>query len=293
MRSSAAHEGTRHSMKVGYARVSTEDQSLDAQRDQLRADGCTRVFEEKITGRKDRRPALDQALALLQPGDTLVVWKLDRLGRSVKNLTTILHDLDSRGVCFRSISDGIDTGTPTGKLMFHMLGAIAEFEAALVSERTKIGLQAAKQRGKRLGRPRRLEAHQVRQAELLRTCDDLTCADVAARFKVGRTTLWRSLAGSSCMEYAHARGYKVIETFMDDASGSLINRPGMKMMLGFLKKHRSAAPVVLIDDISRLARGMKAHIELRAAISLAGGVLESPSIEFGDDADSVLTPTEN
>ena len=91
-----------------------------------------------------------------------------------------------------------------------------------------------------------------------------------------------------CTEYAHARGYKVIDTFMDDASGSLIDRPGMKAMLTFLKKHRSAAPVVIIDDISRLARGMKAHIELRAAISLAGGSLESPSLEFGDDADSEL-----
>jgi len=180
-------------MKVGYARVSTEDQSLDAQRDQLCADGCSEIFEEKITGKKDRRPALDQALALLQPGDTLVVWKLDRLGRSVKHLTTLLHDLERRGVCFRSISDGIDTGTPTGKLLFHVLGAIAEFEAALVSERTKMGLQAAKQRGKRLGRPRRLEAHQVRQAELLRTRENLSCADVATKFKVGRTTLWRAL----------------------------------------------------------------------------------------------------
>ena len=121
-----------------------------------------------------------------------MVWKLDRLGRSVKNLTTLLHDLNSRGVCFRSVSDGIDTGTPTGKLLFHMLGAIAEFEAALVSERTKIGLQAAKQRGKRLGRPRRLDAHQIRQAELLRTHDKLSCAEVAAHLKVGRTTLWRA-----------------------------------------------------------------------------------------------------
>lgn len=190
--SGMAQSGTRHSMKVGYARVSTEDQNLDAQRDQLRADGCTKIFEEKITGKKDRRPALDEALASLKRGDTLVVWKLDRLGRSVKNLTTILHDMDSRGVCFRSISDGIDTGTPTGKLMFHMLGAIAEFEAALVSERTKIGLQAARQRGKRPGRPRLLSAHQVHQAELLRTRENLSCADIAARLKVGRTTLWRA-----------------------------------------------------------------------------------------------------
>lgn len=179
-------------MKIGYARVSTAEQSLDGQRDQLRADGCVKVFEEKITGKKDSRPALDKALAALQPGDTLVVWKLDRLGRSVKNLTNTLHDLDSRGVCFRSISDGIDTGTPTGKLLFHMLGAIAEFEATLVSERTKVGLQAAKQRGAKLGRPKRLGKRQVRQAKHLRTIQGMTCAEVAAHFNVGRTTLWRS-----------------------------------------------------------------------------------------------------
>lgn len=187
-----AQQGARHDMKIGYARVSTEDQSLDAQRDQLRADGCSEVFEEKITGKKDNRPALAKALGMLGPGDTLVVWKLDRLGRSVKHLTTILHDLERRGVCFRSISDGIDTGTPTGKLMFHVLGAIAEFEAALVSERTKIGLQAARERGKRLGRPRRLDAHQLHQAELLRLHDKLSCVEVAARLKIGRATLWRA-----------------------------------------------------------------------------------------------------
>ncbi|WP_072293479.1 recombinase family protein [Nitrosovibrio sp. Nv17] len=179
-------------MKIGYARVSTEDQNLDAQRNQLLADGCGRIFEEKTPGTRGRRPALDKALAALRSGDTLVVWKLDRLGRSLKNLITILQDLESRDVRFRSISDSIDTGTSTGKLLFHMLGAIAEFEAALVSERTKIGLQAARKRGKKLGRPRCLTARQVRQAELMRTRENLSFADIALRLNVGRTTLWRA-----------------------------------------------------------------------------------------------------
>ena len=187
-------------MLVGYMRVSKADgsQTTDLQRDALLAEGAVpeALYEDKASGKKEDRPELAACLKALRHGDTLVVWKLDRLGRSVKNLTTLLHDLNSRGVCFRSISDGIDTGTPTGKLLFHMLGAIAEFEAALVSERTKIGLQAAKQRGKRLGRPRRLDAHQIRQAELLRTHDKLSYEEVAAQLKVGRTTLWRVLTGS-------------------------------------------------------------------------------------------------
>lgn len=179
-------------MKIGYARVSTEDQNLDPQIDALRSDGCEKIFQEKMTGKRSSRPALDRALAALKPGDVLVVWKLDRLGRSLKNLVTVLHDLDSRSVGFRSISDSIDTGTPTGKLVFHMLGAIAEFEAALVSERTRIGLQAARQRGAKLGRPHRLSEHQIHKAGMLRNSKKLHYIDIAAHLKVGRTTLWRA-----------------------------------------------------------------------------------------------------
>lgn len=179
-------------MKIGYARVSTEDQNLDPQIDALRSDGCEKIFQEKMTGKRGSRPALDRALAALQPGDVLVVWKLDRLGRSLKNLITILHDLDSRGVGFRSISDSIDTSTPTGKLVFHMLGAIAEFEAALVSERTIVGLKAAKERGKKLGRPRGLGVQQVSEAKMLRINENLSCSDIARQMKVGRSTLWRA-----------------------------------------------------------------------------------------------------
>lgn len=180
-------------MKIGYARVSTEDQNLDAQRDQLRADGCTKIFEEKITGKKGRRPALDRALAALKPGDTLVVWKLDRLGRSLKNLVVLLHELESNGVCFRSISDGIDTGTPTGKLLFHMLGAVAEFEAALISERTVLGMMAAKRHGKRLGRPRVIDPHLSRRARALAERENLSQTEIALRLNVSRTTLWRAM----------------------------------------------------------------------------------------------------
>ncbi len=180
-------------MKIGYARVSTEDQSLDAQRDQLRADGCARIFEEKMSGRKGQRPALDQALAALKPGDTLVVWKLDRLGRSLKNLAVLLHDLEGKGVSFRSLSDSIDTGTPTGKLLFHMLGAIAEFEAALISERTMLGMMAARRRGKRFGRPRMVDPQMLRRARALAERENLSQAEIALRLRVSRTTLWRAM----------------------------------------------------------------------------------------------------
>ncbi|KWT91742.1 MULTISPECIES: recombinase family protein [unclassified Variovorax] len=180
-------------MKIGYARVSTEDQSLDAQRAQLRLVGCARVFSEKLTGRTRNRPALIRALASLKAGDTLVVWKLDRLGRSVKNLVDTLQELEARGVRFCSISDGIDTGTPSGRLMFHLLGAIAEFEASLIAERTRLGMEDARRKGQHLGRPRRLRPHQVRQARRLRYEENLSPGDIARKLNVGRTTVWRAI----------------------------------------------------------------------------------------------------
>ena len=142
-------------MKIGYARVSTEDQNLALQIDALRQQGCERIFEEKMTGASRSRPVLHETLAALRPGDVLVVWKLDRLGRSLQHLIEITAGLELRGIDFHSISDGIDTRTPAGKLLFHIVGAIAEFERSQISERTKAGMAAARLRGKRLGRPRR------------------------------------------------------------------------------------------------------------------------------------------
>jgi len=139
--------------KIGYARVSTEDQNLALQLDALRHDGCHRIYQEKITGKIASRPVLTSALASLGEGDMLVVWKLDRLGRSLKHLIDIVQELEARKIGFRSIADGIDTETPSGRLLFHVIGAIAEFEARQISERTKAGLLAARRRGQRLGRP--------------------------------------------------------------------------------------------------------------------------------------------
>lgn len=180
-------------MKIGYARVSTDEQNFDLQIDLLNMDGCEKIVKEKMTGKSGNRPALVKTIARLQEGDTLVVWKLDRLGRSLKNLIDILQELKNRKIGFRCIADGIDTETASGKLLFHIIGAIAEFEGVLISERTRAGLKAAQKRGKHIGRPRAINAAQIRLAQRLSASGEMTCADIAARLKVGKTTLWRAM----------------------------------------------------------------------------------------------------
>lgn len=149
-------------MLIGYARVSTEEQNLDLQVDALERAGCDRIFCDRgFSGALRSRPALDDALQSLRSGDTLVTWKLDRLGRSLSHLISLVTDLQSSGVAFKSISDTIDTSTAGGRLQFHMLGALAEFERALISERTKAGMAAARARGTTLGRPTKLSKGQI------------------------------------------------------------------------------------------------------------------------------------
>lgn len=140
-------------MLIGYARVSTADQSLDLQKDALQAAGCTQVWEDTASGAKAARPGLAKALERLRDGDMLVVWKLDRLGRSLQHLIETVHALEGRGVGFQSLQDHIDTTTPGGKLLFHILGSLAEFERDLIRERTNAGLAAARARGRKGGRP--------------------------------------------------------------------------------------------------------------------------------------------
>lgn len=182
----------RPAMKIGYARVSTEEQNLGLQLDALRYQGCTKLFQEKMTGTTKSRPVLNKAIKALKPGDMLVVWKLDRLGRSLQDLIEILKLLESNGVGFHSLSDGIDTTSSCGRLLFHIIGAIAEFECNQISERTKAGLQAARRRGSKLGRPRSMSDEEIALARSL--SKDLSLPDIAIRLNVARTTLWRTMA---------------------------------------------------------------------------------------------------
>lgn len=181
-------------MRFGYARVSNLDQNPDLQLEKLKAAGCERVITEKASGAKVDRPELARVLNdILREGDTLVVWKLDRLARSLKQLIETAADLKARGIGLISLTDAIDTASPGGMLVFHMLGAIAEFERALIRERTMAGLAEAKRKGKRGGRPRRLTDKDVSAAKVLLADGTLSSKEVAARFGVSKATLYRYL----------------------------------------------------------------------------------------------------
>lgn len=176
----------------GYARVSTEDQRLDMQFDALSRTGCTQVFyDHGVSGAKAARPGLDQALDRLSAGDMLIVYKLDRLGRSVLHLADLLTRLDRDGVHFCSLTEGINTATPGGKLVFHIFAAIAEFHRDLIRENTRNGLAAARKRGARLGRPPKLSVEDVVEAHRLMHQEGWTLARLLARFQISESTLLR------------------------------------------------------------------------------------------------------
>ena len=157
-------------MKYGYARVSTDDQKADMQRTALTKAGCSKIFtDDGLSGATIKRPALLRCLKALDRGDSLTVWKLDRLGRSVRDLISILDDLKERGVSFRSLTEAIDTHTPTGRAMWQMIGVMAEFERSLISERTRAGVMDAKRRGVKFGRKPTLTPEQIAHAKELRT----------------------------------------------------------------------------------------------------------------------------
>ncbi len=183
-------------MKIGYARVSTDEQNLDLQRDALKRAGCKRIFQDQgISGIARQRPGLDEALAALKPGDTLVVWKLDRLGRSLAHLIELIGELGKRECGFQSTSEGMDTATSAGRLLFNIVGSLAEFERSLIAERTRAGLAAARNRGQALGRKYALTPAQLSAARTLIERGD-SPTSVAKTLKVGRSTLYRSLSAS-------------------------------------------------------------------------------------------------
>ncbi len=182
-------------MLIGYARVSTSEQNLDFQLDALDKSGCEKVFTDTVSGSKAARPGLDEALSHLRSGDTLVVWRLDRLGRSLRHLIDTIQALSDRGVGFKSLQESIDTTTPGGKLVFHVFGALAEFERDLIRERTNAGLKAARARGRKGGRPKSLSDKQRQQAVTLLKDSSNSIADICRTLKISRSTLYRYVPG--------------------------------------------------------------------------------------------------
>ena len=180
-------------MKVGYARVSTTDQNIDMQMDALRRENCREIFQDHASGIKSDRDGLARALEFMREGDTLVVWKLDRLGRSLKHLIDIINLLNEKGMYFKSLQESIDTGSSGGKLIFHVFGALAEFERDMISERTIAGMAAAKERGRIGGRPRKLNENNRALALSLMEDKSYSAKDVCRTLGISKTTLYRNL----------------------------------------------------------------------------------------------------
>src|SRR3982751_2470177 len=180
-------------MLIGYARISTLDQTLALQQDALTAAGCKQLYTDTISGSVTERPGLTQALSHLRAGDTLIVWRLDRLGRSLPHLIDTIRQLQERGIGFRSLQEQIDTTTSGGKLVFHVFGALAEFERALIRERTHAGLAAARARGRLFGRPKVLTPQQVKQLPTLAKDDRNTVGEICQTLGNSRATYYRYL----------------------------------------------------------------------------------------------------
>lgn len=182
-------------MLIGYARVSTDKQNLKLQRDALKGAGCEKIFKDVGSGAKvkDERQGLKKALKYARKGDTLVIWRLDRLARSLKQLIELVNELQERKIGLKSIQESIDTTTSGGKLIFHMFGALAEFERDVIRERTKAGLEAAKARGRSGGRPEKLNKKQIAMAKKLHKDKSYSIAEICKTLGISKATLYRYL----------------------------------------------------------------------------------------------------
>lgn len=181
--------------EIGYARVSTHEQNLDLQCDELMKAGVEVIYEDQASGKSIQRPELQQCLKALRTGDTLTVWRLDRLGRNLQDLIRIVTELEDKGVTFKSLKESIDTRGPAGKLVFHLFASLAQFERELLRERTMAGLDAAKARGRRGGRPTSLTLAQQKAAVAMVKTSDMTMVEVAKHFRISRSTLYNLVAG--------------------------------------------------------------------------------------------------
>ncbi len=180
-------------MLIGYARVSTQDQTLDLQTDALKQAGCEKLFTDTTSGAKSERPGLQEAMNHLRAGDTLVVWRLDRLGRTLKHLIATITDLSEKGIGFKSLQENMDTTTSGGKLIFHIFGALAEFEREVIKERTIAGLQAARARGRLGGRPKiqSLDPKKIALARKLYEDGNMPVQEICDTLHIGKATLYR------------------------------------------------------------------------------------------------------
>lgn len=180
-------------MLIGYARVSTTDQNLNLQKDELLKAGCEKIFIDIASGSKSERKGLLEAFDYLREGDILVVWRLDRLGRSLKHLIEVITELEKKNIGFKSLQESFDTTSSGGRLIFHLFGALAEFERELIRERTKAGLEAARARGKKGGRPKVMDEKKIAMAKTLMSDKDNSIADICNILKISRATLYRYL----------------------------------------------------------------------------------------------------
>ena len=180
-------------MLIGYARVSTDDQNLDLQRDALKKAGCEQIFTDRVSGTKANRPGLEDALSHLRSGDTLVVWRLDRLGRSLTHLIATVTELQELGVGFKSLTESIDTTTSGGRLVFNIFASLAEFEREIIRERTNAGLKAARARGRNGGRPKKLSQKQIQMLQHLAADKKHSVKEICQTLGIGRTAFYRYL----------------------------------------------------------------------------------------------------
>lgn len=180
-------------MDIGYARVSTSDQSMNLQKDALKASGVKEIFEDIGSGARSSREGLDQLLKYVRPGDTVVVWRLDRLGRSLRHLVELVANLQARSIGFKSLQENINTETASGKLFLHIFGSLAEFERELIRERTLAGLASARERGRKGGRPRLMDDRQVQLARTLHKEKAIAIGEICRTLGVSKGTLYRNL----------------------------------------------------------------------------------------------------
>lgn len=180
-------------MLIGYSRISTNDQSLNSQIDKLKEYGCEKIYTDIVSGSKADRKELNEMLEYIREGDTIIVYRLDRLGRSLKDLINLINIFQNKKVNFKSITESIDTETPTGQLMFHITGAFAEFERNIIRERTKAGLESARARGRKGGRPTLITPERIQMAKLLHSDKTISIADILKQMNIKRGVFYKML----------------------------------------------------------------------------------------------------